>query len=229
MEIPEADISITRERLAAGEVGQDFSREMSDPLLIDPDDDGLMLRANRFPKTPYDTLLVTRRVEPQLMIPQYALAQLRWADRGAVTEFHRSETFVNHFHAHMFPAQFAPITNVAGSFMAHWKSDLLDEGCLVGYPLPHIALASGDIRVIRDAMMDLNDKLEAQGQLFYQLTLKHEGTYLVVFVLWKKEQTWPFGFSGIGIVQSPDFGMSESEVTTKLRKIMVANKELSSI
>jgi len=229
MQIPEADISITRQRLARGEIGKNFSHETTDPLLVHPDDDGLMLRTNRFPKAHCDTLLISRKVEPQLMTSRYALAQLRWTGRGAVTEFHRSETFVDHFHVHMFPRQFAPIAGVGGSFRTHHDDGVLEEGRLASYPLPHIAVASRDINVLCEAMMLLNDELEAQDRLFYQLALKHQSMYIVVFMLWEKNQTWPFGFSGIGVVQDPNLDMPETQVTAKLRKIMFTRKEHASI
>ncbi|MFA6599949.1 MAG: NAD-dependent epimerase/dehydratase family protein [Candidatus Omnitrophota bacterium] len=233
-DFPESDvIGSRRETLDENEQGVSLAFEFaSNVLMEDPMNEQLWVMANRWPKSPYNSLLVSKRQRPQRMTSDLIPGIVKWVQNGVVLEFHRRNKFVGHFHAHLFPEDQAPVAAFAGSFASHEHSGRLRMGSLAEWPVPHIALASEDPETLDQAIAAMNNLLEGETRRFNQIYLRDPATrnLIALFFLFRSDEKMPFGFSTVGFVRSKDENLTEEDVVGKLKeKALVGDDELNSI
>jgi hypothetical protein len=212
--IPESNwLTIERDEILNGIRGGTLMAEQcSNGLMLDPDDDAFLVVANRWPKTRYHSMLISRSWQPQWLTSGALRAQLRWSRRGMVTEFHRKWMFVDHLHVHLFPRSEVPIHGLAASFRGTAERRGVAIGTLADLPLPHIALAAEDPDDLEMPVLGLTDQLEGDHELYHLMVLSDEGTRrtMVVFTV-QTDVTLPFGFNAVGLVRSENASLTEEE------------------
>jgi len=171
-------------------------------LFEDPFNPAFVVRAIPHPKVEYDSLIVSKNWEEQRLTPEIVEVQLDWVLEGAVTEFHHWETFVPHLHIHLYASETVPITKYSGTFNPSSEAGGVAIGKL-DYPLPHIALRSGNKKAMKKAIMLFSDYLEETEQWFIQDVMlnSRNGEIITMFVLFKKESP-AVSFSPVGFIKS---------------------------
>jgi len=217
-ELPESDaLAVTREEAAFGADHSNLDRERTSNLLVvDPDDNRMLVINNRWPKMPYDSLLIPDVRQPQRLTREVIRAEIRWAYRGLASEFHRAKQFVDDLHIHLYPQTFLPVNIAATTFEAVDSAKNVEVGTF-NYFVPHLALASTDPVALEKAVLELSEYLEYRGAWFNQHMLAIPGTpqLLAYFVLWN-EKAKGFGFNTSGFLKIGDESILDETVLAKL-------------
>ncbi len=191
-------------------------------LLEDPLNDTFIVMANRYPKVVFDSLLVSKDWQRQKLTPEAVRAELQWAHRGVVSEFHHPERFVDHLHLHLNTADSVPVSKFSNSFTPRdgWR------GVAIGttdYPIPHIALSSSDPVALERATLLLADQLEEGNRWFIQTVLPVNGSDEVVVLFYLLDKTSRgIEFSPVGFVKAPGVDLDDAALLQKLKESFVS-------
>jgi hypothetical protein len=184
----------------------------SNSLLTDPENENLLLLVNRWPKIKYHSLLVSSTVRVQKLTVADVNAQLHWARRGVLSEFHRAERFVNHFHIHVFPQEATPLSNWANTFTARTTINHVSMGALA-YPFCHIAFSSSDLVKLAQTATNFAEYLDDNDYWYNENAVASpDGIEMtILFFVWAKCRR-QFGFVTAGFL-SCDYSVTVPSVT----------------
>ena len=200
------DFGVTREdHNALPKPGQVFPDSGPNLLFRDPILHELSIRAVRWPTVPYDAQIVSRSWTPQFPTVTAARAEVQWALRGAMLEFHRPRKFLNHLHIHLVPAETAPVTKYLGDFTVIEQGGGVEIG-QIGFFSRNIALRSRDPIAMELATFSLADFLERKAKSWYLqgMAYDRDSAAWVSYFLPLKKQDLPFGIRASGIIQIRD-------------------------
>lgn len=196
------DRAVSREELGSARAAASIltHERASNYLLADPGNGDLCVLINRWPKIKYHSLLVSNIGRCQKLTEEDVVAQLQWARMGVLSEFHRAERFVNHFHAHLFPQDATPLGQWSPTFSACATVGAVAMGALA-YPFCHIAFSSSQGRALAQTATAFATYLD-ENEIWYNqdvLATPDGDEMIVAFFLWTKQQR-PFGFVTAGFV-----------------------------
>jgi hypothetical protein len=217
---PEANnLAVTREHIEAGRARGDLRHEFGNELIAHPNRADLILIPNRWPRVSYHSLIVSREVLPQKMLLDLSVAELSWAARGLVVEFHRFSRILDHFHFHIYPGALSPIYEARDSFVTTSRTGNLHFGYLSAYPVPHIAISGDDVERIAHAVTSTCSVLDKTRVPYGQILMQaSSGSY--VFLIFIREPCYFAGlsFSLIGLIRSAK-NINEQEAANFLTAI----------
>jgi hypothetical protein len=210
-------LAVTREEIEAGNDTGDLQHEFVNELIPHPERDDLIVIPNRWPRVSYHSLIVTRDLSPQILTDSLAAAELFWANKCFVVEFHRFDRILNHFHFHIYPGRISPIYRARNSFDPKKEFANFETGKLAGYPTPHIAIRSRDREWMTMAMARVSAHIDDLRTPYGQITMETaDGSVVLLIFLRAPFRIEGVSFSLIGLVRtSNDFTLDQALDFTK--------------
>jgi hypothetical protein len=222
--------SVTREQAAATPGPYDLAEYYPKQIVIDdPEDHGLVVQINPWPKLAFHSLLISKRWQPHRLTIPAALSQLRWVREGAVSEFHRADKFIDHLHIHLHAPDLAPIARFADRFV---PSDREEEALFIGrlvYPLPNVTLASADSLELAQATVQFAELLEDHGCWYQQAALMEKAgkRALSVFVLFKPVTRLDVDVTPIGIIKLMSLREADEKIWKRIHQATLHENSLA--
>ncbi|MFH1208016.1 MAG: ARMT1-like domain-containing protein [Candidatus Omnitrophota bacterium] len=203
-------VSVNRDAESLFDNKESYDAESAEKYFQDPFNPDYFVRAGTYPKVEFDSLIVTKKWQKQWLTEKALDVEFGWVRAGAVTEFHRSEAFVPHMHLHLYPPEVVPMAEFRGSFVPEEEAGDVSIG-KTGYPVPHIALRSGDSKALRDAALQLAESLEAERQWFIQSAfLDANGRDIIVMFFIYKKESQPVAFSPVGFIKAKSAALDDA-------------------
>lgn len=222
--------TVTRENLAKGIKGSNLLNMLETSILMtDPFDSQFAIVINRWPKTNYHSLLLSKEWQPQRLTRAATRSLLRWVKCGAVFEFHKGHIFVNHLHPHLFPEEEAPVFRYGKNFIQKYINKGLSIGTLKGYPIFNIALTAENLSILEEAVVMFSDKLDKNSELYNVAGLRNPetGAVIVVFFFWSdKQQDLSLNPTGTAKIANPN--LTEGELFKELKYAFLGEKSMAS-
>ena len=191
--------------------GRGLARELRNELLADPDNHELVIVPARWPMTRHHLLAVSRTEKPQQETGEFLLSAFHWAQRGLTVEFHKRGEGVDYFHLQMFDYSDAPITKYVSKFKTDVTANEVSLGLLEGYPVPHIAIKSGNLDQLKSATMAIHRLLDTQNIPYTRDILRDGHGQLIVVFFCFSGVPGDFRFNTLGEIRSNDFSLTEGK------------------
>jgi hypothetical protein len=124
----------------------------------------------------------------------------------------------------MFDAGDAPITGYVTKFRVEAQANQVSLGALDGYPVPHLAIRSANMDILKSATMAIHQLLDA-GHVPYTRDILRDGhgQLIVVFFCFSGVSV-DFRLNTLGEIRSNDFSLNEERVKAGLAKMLLPVK-----
>lgn len=200
--------SASREDIRKGTFKTLEQKVEKESIMPDPNNPELVVVPNRWPHVPYSSMLVSRHWREQRLRAVDIRAQIEWAQRGAVTEFHRPWVILNHLHIHLFPKSVVPFDRFSyvPFDIPEGGQDGGSIGVLEDHPIPNITIASRDLRWLEAAAHAFTEYLGDEGKYFMNVgALNQNQLTVAVFFLCQPEKPSPgYNLNTAGLVRTTD-------------------------
>lgn len=214
------DRYITYDNLKKGIIGSGLEHLIKNKLKDDPYNPDLVIIANQFPKLPYQSMLVTKEKIPQVENEIYLKSQFAWASENFIVEFHRKYNILNHYHFHIYPTDKVPLCKFFNSFKTKYEIEGMSFGKLDGYPIPHFAITSKNVRKLIKIIVIAHKKIEKIGVFLNHDIFKTKNGQFVILFFVQNNYIFPtgFGVNTLGIISSTSILYSEKEAMEQINK-----------